>query len=50
MTDAVSTGSQVRDVVFAHGSWLVVTTAEMLQGAPAVDPGPEGYTDYPAMS
>ena len=44
VTDAVSTGSQVRDVVFAHGSWLVVTTAEMLQGAAAVDPGPEGYT------
>ena len=44
VTDAVSTGSQVRDVVFAHGSWLVVTTAELLQGAPAVDPGPEGYT------
>lgn len=44
VTDAVSTGSQVRDVVFAHGAWLVATTAEMLQGAPAVDPGPEGYT------
>jgi hypothetical protein len=44
VTDAVSTGSQVRDVVFAHGAWLVVTTAELLQGAPAVDPGPEGYT------
>ena len=31
-------------VVFAGGSWLLVSPTGVLQGAPAVDPSPEGYT------
>ena len=37
-------GNELRDVVFGGGSWLLVSRSGVLQGAPAVDPGSEGYT------
>lgn len=37
-------GNELRDVLYGNGSWLLVSRSGALQGAPAIDPGTEGYT------
>ncbi|MBK8696037.1 MAG: hypothetical protein IPN17_28195 [Deltaproteobacteria bacterium] len=36
--------NELRDVLYGNGSWLLVSRSGVLQGAPAIEPGSEGYT------